>query len=154
VLGTEPAPDSARTPGRTGEDDARRLRPRAEKARPEEVAVRVGSIEFDGLPAGAPSADELLELDVAVAQNESGDLQGASAPSAQRLRLRELAGGETAPRLDGSLLQAIVERIADEYAARGRYGTRIGIQKRALQELVDGRTAALHIQIEAPPGAP
>jgi hypothetical protein len=120
-----------------------------ETAPPEQVWVRVRSIDFAGIPEGSPTREELLDVELQVALGENGDLSAApeGAP-AQRLTLRELIGGERADgRVSGSVLQQIVQRIADQYAAQGRYGTRIDIQKSDLEELAADDRGELRIRI-------
>jgi hypothetical protein len=116
--------------------------------------VRVRGIDFPDMPAGSPTRDELLELELSLAVESNGDVRAAPTGAAgQRFTLRQLTSTDRgASRLNGSVLQQIVEKIADAYAEQGKYGTRVDIEKRDLDRLVSDPNASLVIRIRE--GAP
>jgi hypothetical protein len=124
----------------------------ANAASPEEVLVNVRAIDFEGLASEAPSRDDLLNLSLNVGVAENGDLVAPRTDlPVQTLTLRALTGDDRQKgRVGGSLLQQIVERIADEYEERGKYGTRIDISKRDLERLLKEQDGRLVIRISEP----
>ncbi len=115
----------------------------------EEVWVSVRAIDFEGVSSEAPSRDDLLNLELNVSVAENGDLVAPRTDlPVQTLTLRSLTSDERQKgRIGGSLLQQIVERIADEYEERGKYGTRIDISKRDLERLLKDQDGRLVIRI-------
>jgi hypothetical protein len=120
--------------------------------RDEDVWVRVQSIDFEGVTSASPTREELLDLELRIRVGENGDLSAApDGAEATRLTLRELTSEERASgRVGGSVLQQIVQRIADQYAAQGKYGTRIDIQKSDLEAVTGDQPGALRIRIQSP----
>jgi hypothetical protein len=129
----------------------------APSAGPEEVWVSVRAIDFEGVISEAPSRDDLLNLELNVSVAENGDLVAPRTDlPVQTVTLRALTGDGAAAqkgRVGGSLLQQIVERIADEYEERGKYGTRIDISKRDLERLLKDQDGRLVIRISEPSDA-
>ena len=121
----------------------------------EEVWVSVRAIDFEGVSAESPSRDDLLNLELNVSVAENGDLVAPRTDlPVQTVTLRALTGDERQKgRVGGSLLQQIVERIADEYEERGKYGTRIDISKRDLERLLKDQDGRLVIRISEPSDA-
>jgi hypothetical protein len=121
----------------------------------EEVWVSVRAIDFEGVSSEAPSRDDLLNLELNVSVAENGDLVAPRTDlPVQTVTLRALTGDERQKgRVGGSLLQQIVERIADEYEERGKYGTRIDISKRDLERLLKDQDGRLVIRISEPSDA-
>jgi hypothetical protein len=121
----------------------------------EEVWVSVRAIDFEGVASEAPSRDDLLNLELNVSVAENGDLVAPRTDlPVQTVTLRALTGDERQKgRVGGSLLQQIVERIADEYEERGKYGTRIDISKRDLERLLKDQDGRLVIRISEPSDA-
>jgi hypothetical protein len=118
----------------------------------EEVWVKVRSIDFDGVGGEAPSRDDLLNLELNVGVADNGDLVAPRADlPLETLTLRAITSDDREKaRVGGSLLQQIVERIADEYEERGKYGTRIDISKRDLERLLKDQDGRLVIRISEP----
>jgi hypothetical protein len=120
----------------------------------EEVWVSVRAIDFEGVTSEAPSRDDLLNLELNVSVAENGDLVAPRTDlPVQTVTLRALTGERQSGRVGGSLLQQIVERIADEYEERGKYGTRIDISKRDLERLLKDQDGRLVIRISEPSDA-
>jgi hypothetical protein len=120
----------------------------------EEVWVSVRAIDFEGVTSEAPSRDDLLNLELSVSVAENGDLVAPRTDlPVQTVTLRALTGERQSGRVGGSLLQQIVERIADEYEERGKYGTRIDISKRDLERLLKDQDGRLVIRISEPSDA-
>jgi hypothetical protein len=115
----------------------------------EEVWVSVRAIDFEGVAGEAPSRDDLLNLELNVSVADNGDLVAPRTDlPVQTVTLRGLTSDERRQsRIGGSLLQQIVERIADEYEERGKYGTRIDISKRDLERLINDQDGRLVIKI-------
>jgi hypothetical protein len=121
----------------------------------EEVWVSVRAIDFEGVSSEAPSRDDLLNLELNVSVAQNGDLVAPRTDlPVQTLTLRNLTSDERQKgRIGGSLLQQIVERIADEYEERGKYGTRIDISKRDLERLLKDQDGRLVIRISEASGS-
>jgi hypothetical protein len=115
----------------------------------EEVWVSVRAIDFEGVAGEAPSRDDLLNLELNVSVSDNGDLVAPRTDlPVQTVTLRGLTSDDRRQsRIGGSLLQQIVERIADEYEERGKYGTRIDISKRDLERLINDQDGRLVIKI-------
>jgi len=137
------------SPPSVGSAPARRTPPPSGSTGGEEVWVSVSAIDFEGVAGEAPSRDDLLNLELNVSVADNGDLVAPRTDlPVQTVTLRGLTGDDrNRGRIGGSLLQQIVERIADEYEERGKYGTRIDISKRDLERLLSERDGRLVIRI-------
>ena len=105
---------------------------------PEEVRVRVNGIDLVGLLSKGPTRDEILELELPVRRTANGDWEAAKgARDARKVSLRELTSAASdGQALTGSVLQLVVDRIADLYADRELFGTHVDIRQSDVDALI------------------
>jgi hypothetical protein len=104
---------------------------------PNEIWVTVRAISIEGVGGASPSQDELLALEVEVSPVQGGFVEPRNDLPVERIPLFKLAGEDRAGRkVNGGVLQLIVETIASAYSDLGKLGTRVDIRQSDLEKLI------------------
>ena len=104
---------------------------------PNEIWVTVRAISIEGVGGASPSQDELLALEVEVSPVSGGYVEPRNDLPVERIPLFKLTGEDKSGRkVNGGVLQLIVETIASAYSDLGKLGTRVDIRQSDLEKLI------------------
>jgi len=104
---------------------------------PNEIWVTVRAISIEGVGGASPSQDELLALEVEVSPVSGGYVEPRNDLPVERVPLFKLTGEDRGGRkVNGGVLQLIVETIASAYSDLGKLGTRVDIRQSDLEKLI------------------
>jgi hypothetical protein len=117
---------------------------------PNEIWVTVRTISIEGVGGASPSQDELLALEVEVSPVKDGYVEPRNDLPVERVPLFKLTGEDRAGRkVNGGVLQLIVETIASAYSDLGKLGTRVDIRQSDLEKLIaPGSDGELVIRVQ------